>query len=677
MMLYPSYVFLCRYDEQLSALGQERDDFMQHLMDETHQPNVQDISIGQVNRLRQGVMETSRRWSKRVHELHHHRRFAVGQNAQTNGQKRNQQHSSSQSQQYLQMQTRPAKLVTEESSKFAKANAEDTSSASRGKEMVGSASTHSQSRVKSSNDSMDSEYACSRDAHPQSNSYASQASHQQHHLPYQHNALGRGNAKEGASSLRGINLWRMSSASSFSFGHNGSESSTRPASPVSSRQKTGENDRASTPQLGVWTPSGRSHMRGDGSEAEDSVVVYDDEPTTMVAMALQSEEFKKQLRSHNSHLGNVEQANGRDRERNGKRTSYADVTSVDGERPEIGAGPELCHVKHTFELDSAQSDVKAKYSVTAYYAAQFRSLRERLLGGDDPFIASLCRSRKWDTNGGKSNAYFAKTLDDRFVVKQLSRTELSSFLEFGPAYFKYMASALQKESPTVLAKLVGVFNVVLRVPKQNGSYREDRLNFVVQENLFYGRTISSVYDLKGSLRSRYNDAKDTGVLLDENLVETLSRAPLLVQQKSKQQLERAVWNDSAFLASLGVMDYSLLVGIDEERCELVVGLIDFVRQYTWDKQLETYVKQSGMFGGGGKEPTIVSPKQYKKRFCNAMSSYFVLVPEVQSRSHWIYDNATDGANDDADIEQHAEEATVAGSKQSTEASSRHSAQNHA
>jgi 1-phosphatidylinositol-3-phosphate 5-kinase len=41
------------------------------------------------------------------------------------------------------------------------------------------------------------------------------------------------------------------------------------------------------------------------------------------------------------------------------------------------------------------------------------------------------------------------------------------------------------------------------------------------------------------------------------------------------------------------MDYSLMVAVDEARKELVVGIIDVVRTYTWDKKLESWIK--GMF----------------------------------------------------------------------------------
>ena len=44
------------------------------------------------------------------------------------------------------------------------------------------------------------------------------------------------------------------------------------------------------------------------------------------------------------------------------------------------------------------------------------------------------------------------------------------------------------------------------------------------------------------------------------------------------RLQAALWRDTAFLASLGVMDYSLLVGVDRKNHVLVAGIIDFVRQ---------------------------------------------------------------------------------------------------
>lgn len=56
--------------------------------------------------------------------------------------------------------------------------------------------------------------------------------------------------------------------------------------------------------------------------------------------------------------------------------------------------------------------------------------------------------------------------------------------------------------------------------------------------------------------------------------------------------------------------------------------LDYIRTYTWDKKLESWVKESAFLGGAGRgEPTIVTPKQYRQRFVSAMERYFPLVSQ--------------------------------------------------
>jgi len=244
-------------------------------------------------------------------------------------------------------------------------------------------------------------------------------------------------------------------------------------------------------------------------------------------------------------------------------------------------------------------------------------------GGDERFIESLSRCQNWNAKGGKSGSTWAKTLDDRFLLKQVSRVELESFLEFAPLYFEYICKSFFHKVPTALAKIFGIYSVRWK----NSSGKLLKKDLIVMENLFYNKTISQIYDLKGSVRGRYvhNPIQDE-VLLDENLLQITYTSPICIYEHSKTLLGQAVWNDTAFLSSLNVMDYSLVVGIDQENEELVVGIIDYMRRYTLDKQLETLLKSSGIMGGRGKVPTVISPKQYKVRFRDAMWMYFVMVP---------------------------------------------------
>ena len=83
------------------------------------------------------------------------------------------------------------------------------------------------------------------------------------------------------------------------------------------------------------------------------------------------------------------------------------------------------------------------------------------MGGEAAYLASLSRCRPWEARGGKTRSYFAKTCDDRYIVKQLQPSEKRSFPEIAPSYFRYLAHAMRKSLPTCLAKIMGIYTVGL------------------------------------------------------------------------------------------------------------------------------------------------------------------------------------------------------------------------
>lgn len=101
-----------------------------------------------------------------------------------------------------------------------------------------------------------------------------------------------------------------------------------------------------------------------------------------------------------------------------------------------------------------------KYTVTCYYAKKFEALRRTICPSELDYIRSLSRCKKWGAQGGKSNVFFAKTLDDRFIIKQVTKTELESFIKFAPSYFKHLSESLSTGSPTCLAKILGIYQVL-------------------------------------------------------------------------------------------------------------------------------------------------------------------------------------------------------------------------
>ncbi|KAF8018264.1 hypothetical protein BT93_H3225 [Corymbia citriodora subsp. variegata] len=307
-------------------------------------------------------------------------------------------------------------------------------------------------------------------------------------------------------------------------------------------------------------------------------------------------------------------------------SSFDGLGLLDSLLPSENSKPEV-------SLGVAKSLVKGKYSVVCLYANEFRDLRSYCCPSEVDFIASLSRCRNWDAKGGKSKSIFAKTLDDRFIIKEIKKTEFDSFEKFAPHYFKYMKQSYESGNQTCLAKVLGIYQVTLR----QKSGKEARHDLMVMENLTFGRNITRQYDLKGALHARFTSASDGAgdVLLDKNFVDDMNSSPLYVSNKAKHLLQRAVWNDTSFLNSINVMDYSLLVVVDQQKQELVCGIIDYLRQYTWDKQLETWVKSS-LYVPKNHLPTVISPKEYKKRFRKFMSTHFLCVPD-----NWCSQGSTD------------------------------------
>eukprot|EP00941_MAST-03F_sp_MAST-3F-sp1_P003807 g3807.t1 len=267
------------------------------------------------------------------------------------------------------------------------------------------------------------------------------------------------------------------------------------------------------------------------------------------------------------------------------------------------------------------------------------------------FILSLCRCMPWKAKGGKSGAVFFRTQDERFVVKDVSETELRMFQHGALAYFDYMRRAVYDQLRTLLTKIVGLYQLTVR----GRVYR-----VIVMHNIFYKQNVSRIFDLKGSRTNRLVQEKENSerkskskkgkqkqssktkkitpeeddeeddkdeVLLDGNFMTWTRGFPLPLKAPAKRFLNTAVANDTVFLSAEKVMDYSILVGINEESGVLVMGIIDFMRHYDMLKLLESHGKRVV----ARYMPTIVAPPKYKRRFELAMNRYFMASPSDNSR----------------------------------------------
>jgi len=109
------------------------------------------------------------------------------------------------------------------------------------------------------------------------------------------------------------------------------------------------------------------------------------------------------------------------------------------------------------------------------------------------------------------------------------------------------------------------------------------------------------------------------VLLDTNYKLHQNGEPLAIGVDIKNWITEAIQNDTTFLASRHVVDYSMLLIINEDDNVIRLGIIDYSVLYSMARAIE----RGGKKLIRGATPTMTNPKEYKDRFIKAMNKYLM------------------------------------------------------
>ena len=323
-----------------------------------------------------------------------------------------------------------------------------------------------------------------------------------------------------------------------------------------------------------------------------------------------------------------------------------------------------------FSLFSSSHPERTSFSCTVYHPVQFHALRLFFCDGDYSFLSSLCHSTRWSASGGRSGSTFSKTRDERFVLKFVKRPQLQTLLDIALPYFSYLAQHAFHHLPSFLVPILGAYELSW---KRGRGEAKGGCCVLVMSHLFTDRLCTLVFDLKGSSKNRYvkkkggkpadsrqqQPAATTGiisvssggataaqavdeeeggvlssaalsssplssllpeVLLDDNLMELTHQLPLPLSSTSASLCKMAFNNDTLFLSSLHVIDYSCLLGLNTATRHAVFGIIDYCRQFNSAERLESSIKSLG----SSREPTVIPPHDYRRRFRAAMDRFFNL-----------------------------------------------------
>ncbi|XP_048043803.1 phosphatidylinositol 4-phosphate 5-kinase-like protein 1 isoform X2 [Megalobrama amblycephala] len=207
---------------------------------------------------------------------------------------------------------------------------------------------------------------------------------------------------------------------------------------------------------------------------------------------------------------------------------------------------ELCEDDYNLEVTQIQKD----FRMETYAGPVFASLRRSLGMTEKEYQQSLCSEGSYlqFISNSKSKADFFLTNDKRFFLKTQSKREVRFLLSNLRIYMEH----LEKYPHSLLVKFLGVHRI--KISHQRMKY------FIVMQSVFYpDDRITARYDLKGCQVSRWTDPAPEGSQIIVVLKDLNFEGQFIRLDQQRPWLLRQVEIDTAFLQTLNVLDYSLLL----------------------------------------------------------------------------------------------------------------------
>ncbi|KAG8585588.1 hypothetical protein GDO81_005083 [Engystomops pustulosus] len=204
---------------------------------------------------------------------------------------------------------------------------------------------------------------------------------------------------------------------------------------------------------------------------------------------------------------------------------------------------------HLFNRENLPSHFKFK----DYCPQVFRNLRERFGIDDIDYQVSLTRSSPYTENEAHDGR-FLLSYDKTLAVKEISSEDVANMHSILSDYHQHIVKC---HGSTLLPQFLGMYRL---------SVDNEDFYMLVMRNMFSHRlTVHRKYDLKGSLVSREasdkEKIKELPTLKDMDFLNINQK--VYVDEEQKKVFMEKLKRDVEFLVQLKIMDYSLLLGIND------------------------------------------------------------------------------------------------------------------
>ena len=234
--------------------------------------------------------------------------------------------------------------------------------------------------------------------------------------------------------------------------------------------------------------------------------------------------------------------------------------------------------------------------------------------------------------GGSSGAFFYYTCDNQYILKTVTPDEV---MVLDAIMHKY-TERVTGEVPSFLARIFGVFKIKIN--------QASPVHVILMENLRCVMDFPLMFDLKGSTVNRrvthtvyrgLDNLPKFKVYKDSDLNDLMINFEL--EQREVDRIVRSIELDTMMLESNCIMDYSMLLLIEElksirgslsqrrnyARCGkyiVCIGIIDYLQAYNTAKKVENRYKSLRISYKGG--ISSIPPLPYRKRFMAMIRKIF-------------------------------------------------------
>lgn len=277
-------------------------------------------------------------------------------------------------------------------------------------------------------------------------------------------------------------------------------------------------------------------------------------------------------------------------------------------------------------------------SVVDFAPQAFREIRQHFGISSEDYIQSwnyeLSEMPLPKVGAGRSGSLFLFSKDKKFLYKSIPMHEVQTLLDVFENYKKHLLST----PSSILMRFVGLHCV-------HDHVNNTQFFIGVSTNAVWSPLVAKMdelYDLKGrkpkKSAERQTMVKNSGVWKDNQLRRTFK-----LGKQQRDALLHSINGDAAFLSENNMMDYSLLVGVQEKEDErlshshelselegqpyysghkevLFIGIIDFLSRYG-AKKIAAHTLKSIVWDTS--QLSTIDAKSYAERYTNYFPDVFI------------------------------------------------------